>query len=295
MDIQRETNPKRRKRLSCTSIMQDKAVPARVLVDARILGSSITGVSRYLSNVLRGIRLLDPQDLKVHGLCSQGQVLPCNLPKFELHGAGAHCKPLGLMQQMFLPRAICSTECDLFHYPYFDPPRIASCPYVATCYDVEPLRQPELFPRRIVWYYRIFAPGLRAAERVIVISRNTAKDLIELLGIDPGRIKVIYLGVDPHFHPVREEGRMAAVRLRYRLPPRYLLYLGNTMPHKNLARLVQAMVIVRKRCPSVPLLLAGRKDEYRPAVVQAIAVANLSETIRFTEDIAEEDLPALLR
>lgn len=274
--------------------MQEKNAPARLLVDTRIFGGSVTGVVRYLSNLLREIQLLEPSDLKFNALCSPAQDLPCEIPKIEMHGVGAHSKPLGVLQQVVLPRAVRNAQCDLFHYPYFDPPRITSCPFIATCYDIEPLRHPELFPRRIVWYYKVFAPRLRTAGRVVVISQNTGKDIIELLGVHPDRVKVVYLGVDPHFHPIREEDRVNAVRLRYGLPSRYLLYLGNTMPHKNLVRLVQAMAIVRKRFPSVPLLLAGREDKYRPAVEQAIAVATLSETIRFIGDIAEEDLPALL-
>jgi len=267
--------------------------PAKVLIDVRFLAGRATGVGRYLMSLLTQISAIAPPGLEPYALCLPGQTVSRQISQHVLKGVGARAKPLGPIQQIVLPLAIRNTECDLFHYTYIDPPR-GLPPFVATCYDIEPLRHPELFRRKIVWYYRVFAPGLRAAERVIVISQNTARDVVELLGIDPNRVKVIYLGVDPHFRPVRDAARMDGIRSRYNLPTRYVLYLGNTMPHKNLVRLVNAMTVVHQRFPTVPLLLAGRKDKYRPVVEQAIAAASGPQSIRFLGEIAEDDLPALL-
>jgi glycosyltransferase involved in cell wall biosynthesis len=134
---------------------------------------------------------------------------------------------------------------------------------------------------------------LRRAERVIVISAHTGKDIVEHLGVDPGKIRVIHLGVASDFHPIPEEKRLGALRSRYRLPERCLLYVGNTMPHKNISRLVSAMALVRKRFPAVPLVIAGSSDKYRPMVAQTIEDKSLSNEVRFLGHVPEEDLPTL--
>jgi glycosyltransferase involved in cell wall biosynthesis len=220
--------------------------------------------------------------------------VPEGIERHILDGMISGARPLGPLQQLVVPWFVRRSECDLYHYPFFDPPWTLDRPFVATCYDMEPLRHPELFPARIVWYYRVFASALRRAERVFVISESTGRDLVDLLRIAPERICVAYLGVESTFHPVENPETRAMTRDKYLLPERYILYLGNTMPHKNLRRLIDAMAQVHRQEPDVALLLAGRRDKYRPAVEQAIATAGLQNVVRFLGDISEEDLPALL-
>ncbi len=265
-----------------------------VLIDARILPRTVTGVGRYLVNLLEEVNSLAPSDLEFQVLCFPAQDFPVHISQRALQGLGAKAKPLGLLQQVILPLEIKRARCDLFHYPSYDPPWSPVHPFVATCYDIEPLRYPALFPRRIVWYYRLFAAGLRRADRVIAISKNTGRDLVQLVGVAPERVRVVYLGVDGHFRPIRDQSVISTLRSRYQLPERYVLYLGNTMPHKNLRRLVQAMVIVRQHDPSVSLLLAGGRDKYRQEVEQAILTADLAKSVRFLGRVPESDLPALL-
>jgi glycosyltransferase involved in cell wall biosynthesis len=53
--------------------------------------------------------------------------------------------------------------------------------------------------------------SLRAARVVICNSRRTARDVVELLGVDPGRVRVVYLGIDPaRLTPVTRADRVAA-------------------------------------------------------------------------------------
>src|SRR5207244_7287250 len=114
--------------------------------------------------------------------------------------------------------------------------------------------------------------GLRAsvaaADRIIAVSQATKADLIAHLGVAPGRIAVVPLGVGAPFRPMASaeiDGALAAFGLAR---GDYLLFIGNLEPRKNLRRLLDA---VEKLGAHVgPLVLAGgdgwANDELRPRV-----------------------------
>jgi len=71
---------------------------------------------------------------------------------------------------------------------------------VVTIHDLIFERFPELYPpvdRRI--YRWKFRSATRRADRIIAISRQTRDDLVDLFGVDPARIRVVYQGCHPAF------------------------------------------------------------------------------------------------
>lgn len=267
---------------------------AAVQLDVRIVRDTLTGVGRYLVRLLDEIARLEPSDLAVTAVGREGQPPLCSaLPMQQLHGRGGRSAPLGLAQHVFLRQALRPHRCDLYHYPNFDVPPVPAPKVVATCYDLEPLRHPDLFSHKIVWFYRVLSRRLRSADRIITISESTARDVHELLGIPRERITPVHLGVDPGFAPVSavEQRR---VRDHYRLPRRFVLYVGNTMPHKNVERLVEAIAIVRRAHPDVALVLGGAPDKHRGSVERAVARHGLGEAVTFLGKVPEADLPGLL-
>jgi glycosyltransferase involved in cell wall biosynthesis len=264
-----------------------------VLFDVRLLPPVVTGIGRYLSHMLYWFDKLRPDDIALHALCSSDQSIATNTPRRTLSGIGASAKPLGLLQQFVIPPVIHRSGCDLYHYTYYDPPWSAGRPLVATCYDIEPLRHPELFSHRIVWYYRLFTLRLKYADRVIVISEQTKRDLIELRGIRPERIQVAYLAAEEGFKVIDNLRKLHEMRVRYSLPDRYVLYVGNCRPHKNVSRVVEALAIIRQYEPDISLVIVGGYDSGRPAVEQTIRSLGLEPAVQFLGRVPESDLPLL--
>lgn len=83
----------------------------------------------------------------------------------------------------------------------------------------------------IKWVWHVWP--IRKADCVTVISENTRTDLLNFIGCDPGKIRVIPNFIDPAFSQI---GR-ASTTMRDR--PR-ILFVGTT-PNKNLDRLAEAM------------------------------------------------------
>ncbi|MEO6058121.1 MAG: glycosyltransferase family 1 protein, partial [Gemmatimonadales bacterium] len=140
-------------------------------------------------------------------------------------------------------------QADVVHYPFTvavpRPGRRQAM--VQTLLDVQHLDLPQLFGRAELLYRRRFYEGTaRHADVVITISEFAKRRMVELLGLPAERIHVAHLGVD-------------TARFIPNLGPRenFVLYPARGWAHKNHARLIEAMAIVRREFPGIRLVLTG--------------------------------------
>jgi glycosyltransferase involved in cell wall biosynthesis len=141
-----------------------------------------------------------------------------------------------------LPRRAAHDGVDVLHCPGHRGPIRSRVPLVLTIHDVAVIRHPETFNRWTRSYSRLLLPRLaRAATRVIAVSEFTARDAIELLGVDEQRVRVIPHGVEA---PFTTDGPAAEGD--------YVLAVGTVEPRKNLDRLAEAA-----RLAGVELRVAG--------------------------------------
>ncbi|MDH6181701.1 glycosyltransferase involved in cell wall biosynthesis [Microbacteriaceae bacterium SG_E_30_P1] len=135
------------------------------------------------------------------------------------------------------------------HYPFTVPaPRPPKgTPWIVTLHDVQHLDLPHLFSRsELAFRRRFYDTPAREADLVITVSEFCRSRIVEQLRIDPDRVVVAHLGVDvSEFVPFAGE----------REP--FVLFPARGWPHKNHARLVEAMQIVRERHPDLTLVLTG--------------------------------------
>ncbi|MBN1680952.1 MAG: glycosyltransferase family 4 protein [Anaerolineae bacterium] len=101
--------------------------------------------------------------------------------------------------------------------------------------------------------------NVKRATRIIADSLATAQDVAAHYDVSENRIQLVYPGVDDSLQPVTDPAALAAVRQRYGLPERYLLFIGTLQPRKNIARIVQGYARWRASQPNcdTALVLAG--------------------------------------
>jgi len=168
---------------------------------------------------------------------------------------------------------------------------------VVTVHDLGYLRYPEAHRsadrRYLDWSTRWNA---RHATVVLADSQATKDDLVRACGVDPAKVRVVYLGRDETLGPVQDASTLAAVRERYGIAGRYLLYVGTLQPRKNLARVIEAFgrVADRPAFADVQLVLAGKHGWLYEDLFGQTARAGLSGRVIFPGYVAEADLPGLL-
>jgi glycosyltransferase involved in cell wall biosynthesis len=136
---------------------------------------------------------------------------------------------------------------DLLHHPLTVPAPRARGPSVLTLHDVLHREHPSMFSRAERTFRRVaYDRAARNATRVVTVSEHSRRQIVEHLGIAPGRVVAVQSGVDhARFTPA---GPLAAPLARP-----FVLYPANLWPHKNHARLISALAHVG----GIALVLTG--------------------------------------
>ena len=150
-------------------------------------------------------------------------------------------------------------EIDVFHSSdWTQPPSKAY--KVTTIHDLVPLRFPELTPSNVVQAHkRRLSWVKKEADKIISVSEYTKKEAVDLLGIDPGRIEVIYEGPDPDIKKVSLD-QVLKLKKKYQIEGDYLLEIGTDF-RKNLSNVVKAFIRFKKKNKYFKLVILGRKLE----------------------------------
>ncbi|HEY2437405.1 MAG TPA: glycosyltransferase family 1 protein [Solirubrobacteraceae bacterium] len=143
-------------------------------------------------------------------------------------------------------------RCDVYHSPWLDGALLrCPVPQVVTLHDLAPLKRSGQYLRSML-RFKLRYLALQRAMRVIVPTYAVAEEAETVLDIPRERLVVIPEAVAATLHG-RTEEEVAAVRRRFSLPDRYLVWVGAMQtpePRKRVAALTRAT-------RSMPLVLVG--------------------------------------
>jgi len=170
---------------------------------------------------------------------------------------------------------------------------LRQAPTVLTVHDLIYHLLPQHHKRLNYWFLNAAMPLFcRRASALITISENSKRDLVRLYGVAPAKVHVIYEAAAPHFQPQPPE-RIAAARARYRLPAQYLLTVGTIEPRKNLERLLDALLILRRGGLDAHLVIVGSKGWLTEGFFAKLESLPQREAVHLPGYVADEDLPAV--
>jgi len=226
------------------------------------VGADLSGVGVYSREMLDGLSRAHPGDrfafcYRPHRfLRSLGERLPANAGRF-------------LLGETRAPR-----WADVFHGLNQRLPHARLRCAVTTFHDLFVLTGEYSTPE----FRRRFAEQARDAaarsDRIIAVSQFTARQAIEVLGVDPGKVRVVH-------HGVRAEGGTAVAR------EKVILHVGAMQHRKNIVRLVDAFERVDG---DWQLVLAGSAGYGAAEIAARIGASRSRERIRVLGYVSRAEL-----
>lgn len=137
---------------------------------------------------------------------------------------------------------------DIVHFPYFEPyfltlPSNTGKNCVVTVHDLIPLVFENEFPAgikgKIKWL--IQKKRLKEAGAIIADSNSSKKDIVKYAGIKEDKIFVVYLAAAGYFKPLVNTPTLRSIKVKYKLPDNFVLYVGDVTWNKNLPGLIEAV------------------------------------------------------
>jgi glycosyltransferase involved in cell wall biosynthesis len=134
--------------------------------------------------------------------------------------------------------------------------------------------------RRWYHFHHMQDAVARRMQRVITVSEQSRGDIVEKMGVDPARVRVIPIAVDGEVFAPQPATR--------RVPGRVFAVASADTSLKGVVPLLHAVAALRARRP-LELVILG---EARPdgAVATAMRQLGLSDTVRFVRGIGEDEV-----
>lgn len=185
-----------------------------------------------------------------------------------------------------------AAELDIYHGLSHELPRgieQTGIKCVVTMHDLIFMRFPEFYnmaDRKI--YLRKVQHACQAADKIIAISQQTKNDLIQFIGADPAKIKVIYQAIKPIYFTKSSKQELLETQKKLALPPRFMLTVGTLEARKNLASILKALNKLNAR---TPLVVIGKKTNYLNHLKPL--VQKLGDQLIFLQEVNDTDLSRL--
>ncbi len=260
-----------------------------------------TGSGQYVRRLLHALSKIAPDVqmtlvLPPHNNSPDAVPMPTNL--VTTTGRGGRLGKV-LFEQRTFPRMVAQVQADIAHVPYWGAPLSSPAPLVTSVLDVIPLVLPDYAPgffNRL--YVSLVSASARGSSHILTLSERSKTDIQTYLHIPADKITVTYLAADDAYHPRMGVERDEAVRQKYRLPDRFVLYLGGFDRRKQVDVLLYAYTYVAQ-VEEVPLVLAGKEPDWSkklfPDMRKYAAELKLTEDIIWTGFVDEADKPSLYR
>lgn len=190
--------------------------------------------------------------------------------------------------------AVRHNKLDIFHGLSNELPsgiRRSGAKIVVTIHDLIFLRYPELYKPvdRAIYNYK-FRNACKQAHGIVAISEQTKQDIIAYFGTEPSKIEVIYQDCNAIFHQKCDADSLNAVRVKYKLPERYLLCVGTLEPRKNQLTLLKAW---HRAASDLEMVFVGRHTPYTNSLKAYIKQHYLEAKVHFMPYIQFYELPAI--
>jgi glycosyltransferase involved in cell wall biosynthesis len=267
----------------------------RVAIDARKLHDF--GIGTYIRNLLRHLARTDHSTEYVL-LCGEADLGVAAQLGPNFRGVLEPSPNYSLREQVHVPWVLRRERPDLYHAPHYVLPAGVRCPSVVTIHDCIHLMFPQYLPNRLAYAYARAQmwSAARRSDCILTVSEASKRDILHLFNVPPEKIVVVYNAIDSHFAVTPSQEAVSRVRERYQLDHKFVLYVGNIKPHKNLVRLIEAFHQLRQgELADLKLLIIGDQISKLPSLRRAVHRHKLHKQVRFLGYVGDDQLAILYR
>jgi glycosyltransferase involved in cell wall biosynthesis len=289
----------------------------RIGINASFLRKQNTGIGQVSINFLKKLIEVESEKSKVHKAQENEFVLyleediKLELPdNFQKSVFLPVYKRDDLIRKIWweknlLPKKALHDKCDVLLSLYQSATILGSrkdIKHIMLVHDIIP----NLFPSylnnaRKKMYQKLTEKAIKKADKIVSVSHRTEKDLIQELGIDPAKITVSYIDVDPLYKKEIEATENRDVLIKYNLKKGYIYNGGGLEVRKNVENVIRAYKILLESHPEAiyfpKLVISGKMmPQLAPLVTDVeklVKDLKLEHDVRLLDYVPQEDLPVL--
>lgn len=274
-----------------------------IAIDARMLRQS--GIGRYLRNLIGALQKIDQENQ--YYLLMLREDYDTAKYHSNFHKVLADFRWYGIAEQRRLPTLLRRIKPDLVHFPHFNVPIFYQGKFVVTIHDLihqhfrmkrATALDPITYRLKQAGYKKVFKAAVANSDKILTPTKFVAGQLEEEWGVPPGKIEVTYEAVEDRIDDLARlvsarqlAGWRREVGERLGISGRFLYYVGNAHPHKNVEGLIEAFKLIRERYGDLQLALSGADSFFWQRVRQRYG----KEGVIYTGYVDDKTMVALYK
>lgn len=268
----------------------------KIAIEAqRIFRKNKHGMDFVALEVIRELQKIDKEN-EYFILVSPGED-KCLKESENVHIIEINCPTYPLWEQWALPREVSRLKPDLLHCTSNTAPVNCPVPLILTLHDIiflEPRQnKSKSFYQNMGWYYRklVVPKILPKCQKIITVSDFENKRIRENLNLSKEKVVTVYNGYNKHFHLFTPDANKIG---KYIATNKYIFFLGNTDPKKNVPRTLKAYSLYLKQSLNkYPLLIADLNENIIDDILKEQQIEEIKPYLSFPGYIPNSDLADL--
>lgn len=262
-------------------------------IDARLLGDKITGITRYLINVLKYLPQYDTSN--------KYTLFTYNKTNFDNSFYAHHLvNDFKLPRQvkehlwlnLYLPKILNEKNIDIFFTPYvLVPLKKSSHKNVIVIHDVMTKACPQFFTTYYKKYMSVVVPqAIKRADEIVTVSQSAKNDIVKYYGVQPDKITVTQLWTDEKYKPLTlNHVQIDQIKKKFNLPENFILFVGALEERKNITGTLKISDILKSRHIDIKIVLIGNRgfgfDRFEDEIIKR------KDRVLLIDYVPEQDLP----
>ncbi|MGA7836787.1 MAG: glycosyltransferase family 1 protein [Ignavibacteriaceae bacterium] len=264
----------------------------KIAIDARVLEKGITGIGRYLSDILEGLGAIDDEN---EYILFSYQKIDSDNKKFKYIATGKAFLPEKIFSvfwlNFILPKYLKQNEIDLLFTPnQLLPLKNIRAKTVITVHDVAHKKNGIYHSFIYRMYMELFlSRSLNISDKIITVSNSARKDICDAYKVNPEKIKVIYEHADKKFAQVSVSNKdRHSLERKYNLSKKFILYVGVIENRKNITGILKTADIIQQKYKEISFVLIGRKGYGSGKII--LEINKRRNFINYLSTVDDDDL-----
>ena len=276
----------------------------KIIINTNALLHPLTGIGQYTYQLSKKLKEVDAENdyCYYYGYFSKALLGGTNgsriwivrsLKKWfkKIPLVGRWGRPLRTKANRFLQKFF-RYEFDLYFEPNFIPlPEIHAKKTVTMVFDLSAVLYPEWHPKeRVEVFRREFASGIARSDMVITATQFMKRQIMDNLQVPESKIAVVPIDCNKQIFGIRDPQEAERFRKQEELPEKYLMFVGNIEPRKNILLLLKAFLMQGTSGEDLGLVFCGPAGWKNGAVFDFIRQNDLMGRIRLMHYVTEKQL-----
>ena len=274
----------------------------KIGIDARFVGPQGTGLGKYTEKLIENLQEIDKENNYCIFLTQENwQYLKLKNPNFKK--ILADIKWYSLEEQLKMAGIFNAQNLDLLHVPHFNVPILYRKKFVVTIHDLihhnfsqesTTTRNPLVFKVKRAAYKLNISHAVKKSAHIVTPSNFVKEDIIKTFDVPEEKISVIYEAAEEEYFSAKK----APFKLlqKYKINEPFVIYVGNSYPHKNLNNLLKAVKSLDIRyLPEIKLVIVSSRDVFSKRLELTIKELGLEKYVTLTGYISAKELAAIFK